>query len=130
MDKNTKVIYSNAAGSVVFDTAGDFWIDSITGIETAVDLNTSQGVGQLGTTVNGQSVRPKEPTITGTIIRDIPGNRDRLLAVVLPLMLSRLTFVLPGGQSWYLEGWPRHTPVMDNGMQPQHFQLQFYAPYP
>ena len=130
MDKNTKVIYSNAAGSITFDVAGDFWIESVTGIETGVDLNTSQSVGQLGVTVNGQSVRPKEPTINGVIVRSIPANRDRLLAVVLPLVPSRLTFVQPDGKSWYLEGWPKHTPILDNGQRPQHFQLQLFCPYP
>ena len=129
MDKNTKIIYSNSAGSVVFDTAGDIWVESVTGLETTIDIITTQSVGQLGATANGQAVKPKRPTINGVIVNNIELRREQLLAVVLPQVHSRLTFVMPSG-SWYLEGFAEQTPALSDGMRPQHFQLRFFAPYP
>lgn len=130
MNKYTKIIYENAAGSILFDVAGDFWIESITGIETNVEIMTTQSVGQLGATANGQAVQPKEPTLNGCIVRNVEERRRQLLAVVLPQVHSRLTFVLQDGSSWYLEGWPKQLPLLSDGLRPQHFQFRFFAPYP
>lgn len=130
MNKNTKVTYSNAAGSITFDVVGDFWIESITGLQTDVDIMETQSVGQLGTTANSQSVKPKNLTINGCIVRNIESRREQLLSTVLPMVHARMSFALEDGSSWYLEGFPRQTPVVGDGLGPQHFQFSFYAPYP
>ncbi len=130
MNKHTKVIYSNAAGKIMFDVAGDFWVESIAGLQTDVDIKETQSVGQLGTTANSQSVKPKNLTVNGCIVRNMESQREQLLATVLPKVKSRMTFILEDGSSWFLEGFPRQTPVVDDGSGPQHFQFSFYAPYP
>lgn len=129
MNKNTKVTYASVGGSVVFAQNTDFWITDISGIQTDVSLNTSQSVGQLGATINGQSVQPKKPTINGAVLGDVEAARRQILAVILPLVPARITFN-QGGESWYLEGYPTKTPVFSDGSGPQKFQFQFYVPYP
>lgn len=130
VNQYTKVIYSNAAGSIVFDAAGDFWIEGVSGLQTEVEIQTTQSVGQLGATVDGQAVKPKEPTIDGAIVRCVEERRAQLLAVLLPMVPSRLTFVLGSGEGWYLDGWLKQAPILSDGQKPQHFQFRFFAPYP
>lgn len=130
MDRNTIIIYENEVGSIFFDTSGDFWIESMEGLQTDIDMVTSQSVGQLGATVNGQSVKPKKATVTGAIVDHVASRREQMLAVVLPNVLSKITFLLGNGDGWYLEGWPTQTPKLSDGLGAQHFQFQFFAPYP
>ncbi len=130
MNKNTRIIYENEAGSVTFDVAGDFWIEEITGLQTDVDMITTQNVGQLGVTANGQAVKSKEPTFNGYIVRNMESRRAQMLAVILPRVFSRISFFLENGDGWYLEGWPTQTPQLSDGLGPQHFQFRFLAPYP
>lgn len=129
MNHTTKITYQNSAGSITFALESDFWISEISGIQTEITLNTSQSVGQRGTSVNGQSVQPKKVTFTGAVFGDVESNRSKVLAVVLPLQESKITFS-QNGESWYLEGWPTKTPIFDDGLGVQNFQFQFYVPYP
>lgn len=129
MNKYTKVIYKSKAGSVVFFAPGDIWIESISGLETDVEIGTTQTVGQLGCTIDSQSVQPKTVTVNGCIVSNIESRRAQLLAVVLPLEPAKLIFE-QDGESWYLQGFPRKTPALSDGLRPQHFQFQFFCPYP
>lgn len=134
MNKDTVVIYESAGGSVRFAADGDFWITGISGIQTDIELTVSQSAGQQGATVSGQSVQPKKITLNGALLgragpAQLEARRRQLLAAVLPLEQARITFEQQG-ESWYLEGWPTKTPVLSDGLRPQSFQFQFYAPYP
>ena len=126
MDKNTVITYKSAGGSIRFAVDGDFWITKISGIQTDINMTTSQNVGQRGTSVNGQSVQPKKVTLGGALLgrcAPLEAERRQLLAAVLPAEPARLTFELGGDESWYLEGWPTKTPVLSDGLRPQEFYL-------
>ncbi len=129
MNQDTKIRYQSVGGILNFAYESEFWITKITGLQTDISLNTSQSVGQRGSTVNGQSVQPKKVTVNGAVFGDVEANRAKVLAAVLPLHEARLAFIQNGG-TWYLEGWPTKTPVFEDGFGVQSFQFQFYVPYP
>lgn len=132
MNKTTIVTYKSAGGSIRFAVGSDFWITKISGIQTDISMTTSQNVGQRGTTVNGQSVQPKNVTLNGVLLgrrAPLEQQRRQLLAAVLPLETATITFE-QDGERWYLEGWPTKTPVFSDGLRPQEFQFVFYVPYP
>lgn len=130
MNQFTKITYKNKAGSIVFDVAGDFWIDSIEGIETTVEIDSTQNTGQIGASLGSQSVLPKEITVNGVIVRCIEPRRRQLVNVLVPLLVSRLIFRLENGEEWYLEGYLKQLPILSDGMRPQSFQFRFFSPYP
>lgn len=129
MNQDTKIRYQSAGGILDFAFNSDFWIEKIAGLQTDISLNTSQSVGQRGSTVNGQSVQPKKVTVNGAIFGNVEANRTKVLAAILPLQEAKITF-LQNGESWYLEGWPTKTPIFEDGVGVQEFQFQFYVPYP
>ncbi len=130
MNRFTKITYENKAGSIVFDAAGDFWIDSVEGMETNVEIDSMQNTGQIGASIGGQSVLPKEITVNGTIVRSVEARRRQMLDVLVPLAAARLIFGLENGEEWYLAGCLKQLPILSDGLRPQSFQFRFFAPYP
>lgn len=129
MNHTTRILYQSEAGSLSLSYESDFWISEISGIQTDISLNTSQSVGQRGTTINGQSVQPKKLTVNGAVFGDVEENRAKVLSTVLPLQEAKMVFS-QNGESWYLEGYPTKTPVFGDGIGVQNFQFSFYVPYP
>lgn len=122
--------YITRNGSVAFSEDSDFWISDIDSLSSnEISISETQGTGQIGSTRSAQSVQPRDLTVTGVLFGDLKANRRSLLACVSPLTPAR--FVLrEDGESWYLEGTPKRTPVMSETDVQQTFQFILRCPYP
>lgn len=132
MNKNTIITYSAGGNSVVFRSAENspFWITSITGASSnSISISEAQGTGQIGSTIGNQSIQPRDITINGALISDIDTNRKALLACIIPGVTGILT-VTDGGISWYVEGSPKNTPEISDGLTLQTFQFSLHCAYP
>lgn len=123
------VTYQSGTKTLTFALESDFWMSEISGLETQIDMATSQGVGQYGETVNAQSVQAKTITFTGDIHGDVVSNRAKLLGTVLPYAPAIVTFTQEG-ESWQIEGYPTKTAIIEGGVGVQSFQFSIFAPYP
>lgn len=122
--------YITAKKSITFSEDGDFWITSIDSLSSNnINISETQGVGQIGSTRSEQSVQPKDMTVTGEVFGDLKNNRRALLACISPLVPARF-IIHEDGESWYLEGTPKRTPVMSETQVQQNFQFIFHCPYP
>lgn len=130
MDEKTVFIYETAAGSVVFGYDSPFWITDFSGLsEIEVDVYESRGIQQIGSTVTGQSVKPRPLTIDGCIFDPVDTNRDILINAVSPQLPATFTMI-DKEAAWYLDVIPKKTPAILPGKGVQNFQMQLYAPYP
>ncbi len=136
MDKNTVISYKSDGGELVFrwPARGSLWFTGINGLQTEIDMTTSQSYGQAGSTISGQNVLPKTVTFNGALYgsnaREVQLLRDRILSVVAPQKQARVTFSLVGGESWFIDGYPKQTTEFSDGDTLQKFQFEFYVPYP
>jgi len=130
MDENTVFIYENSIGKLVFKQDSPFWITDIDGVSgVEIDIAESRSSRQIGSSVVGQSVRPRTFTIDGAIFEPLGTNRDRVIDVVAPEVNS--TFKIEkDNKSWYLDVVPEKTPEIEPGVGVQHFQTRLYAAYP
>lgn len=130
MDGNTVFEYRTAAGSIRFAQDAPFWladIDSVSSVE--VDIVESQNIGQMGSSIAGQSIQPRKMTVDGSIFEPIAQNRRQLLNIMAPLAPATLT-KYDGNEAWFLNVYPTKTPRIGSGAGVQHFQAQLLAPYP
>lgn len=106
------------SGNNVFD------IEGLSGI--AVKLGTSQGFGQIGESVETQSVGGKTLTVSGVLYGNISAGKQNLRKVFSTFSKGKLYFqdryVLPV----YVKHAPEFSPLKDRG----EFTLQLYAPFP
>lgn len=113
-----------------FSEHSDFWITGVNSLSAnEITISETQGVGQIGSTRSAQSIKPRDITISGLLLGNLDKNRRMLLATVKPEKSAR--FILTDGdESWYLEGTPSRTPLMEETPVQQAFQFVFHAPYP
>ena len=122
--------YVTENGAVSFSEDSDFWITDIDGLSSnEITISETQGVNQIGSTRSSQSVRPRDLTVTGVLFGDLKENRRALLSCVSPMVPARF-FIHEDGESWYLEGTPKRTPVMEETAEMQQFQFILHCPYP
>lgn len=123
-------LYLTDTHRLAFSEDSDFWITNIDGLSSnEIALSETQGAGQIGSTLCAQSVRPRDLTVSGVLFGNLAANRKALLGAIRPAVPAR--FVLTeGGESWYLEGAPSRTPLMEETAARQAFQFVFHAPYP
>ncbi len=122
--------YITENGAVSFSEDSDFWITDIDGLSSnEINISETQGVNQIGSTRSSQSVRPRDLTVTGVLFGDLKENRRTLLSCVSPMIPARF-FIHEDGESWYLEGTPKRTPVMEETAEIQQFQFILHCPYP
>lgn len=130
MNKDTIVTYEAGGNSITFAYHSTFWITQINGLSNNdIALSESQGAGQVGSTLNAQSVQPRDLTINAVLLRDTELNRRSVLACVLPGVTGKLSLT-QYGESWYIEGTPKRTPEFSDGSGPQTFQFSLRCPYP
>lgn len=130
MNKNTIVTYSAGGNSITFAMASVLWITEISGLSgNTVSISETQGAGQVGTTVQAQTVQPKDITIDGAVLQDFEANRRGILACILPGVMGRLS-ITQNGETWYIDGAPKRTPEFSDGLRPQLFQFVLHCPYP
>ena len=106
------------AGNNVFD------IDGLSGL--AVSLGTTQGFGQIGESIETQSVKGKTLTVKGVLYGNIPLGKQKLKKALSAFSKGKLYFEEKYVLAVYVKNAPEFSPIKDNGA----FTLQLYAPFP
>ena len=79
--------YVNELGQeIVFDYAHGYLISLPSGVDTlSVNVNTAQGIGQVGATVQSKSIQPRPITINGKVVGDNSQElKNALVTVIRP----------------------------------------------
>ncbi|MFV0413496.1 MAG: hypothetical protein ACK5L3_09535, partial [Oscillospiraceae bacterium] len=132
MNKNTVITYTAGGNSVTFTAAREsvLWITDIAGISSNnITISETQGAAQVGSTIESQSIQPRDITINGAVLQAVEDNRSGIIACVLPGIIGRLT-ITQNGESWYIDGAPKQTPIFSDGLRVQTFQFVLRCPYP
>lgn len=118
---------NSLGGEIIFDYDHGYLINKPDGIDTlSISLSTAQGIGQVGATVQAQSVQVRPITIDGIICgSDQDAKKDALQSVVRPDLSGTLY-----ADNWSIEVYVAETPTVGPQRKFAQFQLQFTAPYP
>ena len=115
--------YENENGGSITFEYPNYVINKPSGIDTIeVQLSQSQGINQVGGTVESKTVRPRPVTISGLVLN---GDKDKLLSVIRPDLCGRLY-----ADDYYLNVHVTATPVIEAKKNFAHFQFSLIAPYP
>lgn len=94
--------------------------------ENTITLATTQGVGQIGTTVQGQAVQGKPIVIEGVIVGEVATNRKLMLDTIVPL--AELTLIF---DNWLqIRAYAQSTPDIERKPHNANYQFTVYCPYP
>lgn len=130
MNYGVVITCDNSEEQIVFKKDGDFIITAAPNLSSiSVDVNESQTVGQIGSTINAQSVKAKTITITGSIMKNVELNRAKMIRVLRPQAPIKLIYAY-NNQRWYLDCLLSQTPLIGAGIVLQDFQFQLKAAYP
>jgi hypothetical protein len=123
-----KLTYINSYGDRIdFSAAGGFVVSSKSGFtENSIDVSMSQGVHQIGGTMQGQSIQSKSITINGELVHDAEAKRKHMLECVAPGVEGRLIY----NDEWFIDVVPASTPSIEAGMACAKFQFRLRAAYP
>lgn len=91
-----------------------------------VNLGTSQGYGQIGETVENQSVGGRPIDVTGEMYGNIVERKNALRSACAPFTSGRLVFQEKHYIRVYVKSAPSFSAVRNNGL----FMMQFFAPFP
>lgn len=127
-----KVIYTNELG-------GSFEFSKETGVQLTafgdiskndISLSESTVSNQIGSTISGASVEPKDLTLEGRFKYD-PAIRKKLIAVVLPGVTATIRYINTRENiDVYWKGQPKSTPLITMNVTWQKFQFVFRASFP
>ena len=123
---NIKYI-SNNGKNLNFSLSNNLAITSISGLtENTIELAETQGVAQIGSSIQGKSVQGKDIVINGEIIGTARFLRGQLLDTITPLEGGTLIFnnILELGVE------PIMTPYVENYAENSKFQFTLRASYP
>lgn len=126
------VIYTNSLGkSVEFSEASGIRLTTLDGIsKNEITLSESSVSNQIGTTVSGASIEPKDITLEGRFKYNAD-TRKKLLAVILPGVSATLRYInTRAGVDVYWKVEPKTTPVITLNETWQKFQIVLRAPFP
>ena len=130
MNEKTVFTYENTLGKLVFRYDSPLWITHVEGLSSVeVDIAESRSTMQIGSSVNAQSVRPRNFTMDGAIFEPIGSLREKVLDIIAPQTPATLT-VEENGESWFLNVVPERTPEIMPGRGIQNFQVRLHAAYP
>lgn len=114
-------------GVVEFSWQSQIVISSTTGFtENFINLSISQGINQIGGTVQGQAVQPKDIVLNGEIIGKAAPSKALLLNTIKPMIPSRLVY----NDEWEIRVLPSQTPIIESRQSNSKFQISLKAPYP
>lgn len=105
--------------------AGVLWSCDPLG-DLPVDLETSQGYQQVGSTVEGRSISGVTRTITGRILRNTDYCKRQLRDVFVPYVTGRLTVE---GKYW-CDAEVQRCPAISAAIRWPTFSFQLYCPNP
>lgn len=127
-----RIIYTNAYGnSIEFSKNSGIRVTSIDGLTSnEIDLSEATVTNQVGSSITGVSIQPKDMTIEGRY-KYTPETRRNLLAVLLPGVKGTLRYINDVDEvDVYWEGQPTKTPEITSNPIWQAFQVTFRFPYP
>lgn len=101
-----------------------FDIEDLTGLD--VDVSYSQGFGQIGETVENQSVGSNRMKISGKLLNPAPDVKRQMLSVFAPMTGGRLYF----NERYYIDCVVKKTPFITVGQKSPEFLIELTAPYP
>ena len=118
---------NSLGGEIIFDYDHGYLINKPDGIDTlSINLSTAQGIGQIGATVQAQSVQVRPIVISGIICGDDQdAKKDALQAVVRPDLSGTLY-----ADTWSIAVYVSETPTIGPQKKFANFTLQLTAPYP
>jgi len=100
---------------------------------TAIPIqpHLTQGTGQVGQTVQGQSVQGYSITITGTILNMVGNRRKRMFDTILPETPLELIYRDRGNsETWILDTYVTLNPDIQHVTSFAKFGLTLFAPHP
>ena len=119
--------YSDNGNMVNFSLALGIVITDIVGLtETNVEMATSQGVAQVGVTVQNEAVSGKAVVISGMVVGDSTMYRKRLVDTFVPQVGVTLIF----NNELELRVRPQVTPAIERAKMNAEFQFTCFAAYP
>lgn len=123
---NLKYISDNGK-TINFSPLENFAITNTEGLTSnSVSIATSQGIGQVGTTIQGKSTDDKIITIEGTILGESTALRKQLIDTIVPLVSGTLIF----DNELYIVVEPETTPDISRHRHNANFQFTLRASYP
>ena len=113
-------------GEIAFTPANGWLLTKPDGIDTlTVSISQSQGIGQVGATVDSVNIQPRPVTLNGRIYGGSGSKKDKLLGVVRPDLSGRLY-----ADDYYIDCRPTATPAIGADSSFAPFQFELIAPYP
>ncbi len=94
--------------------------------ELDVDISTSQGVAQLGSTVENRSVGGVERDITGHIVGYANDIKNQMLSIFTPFSGGKLYF----NDRYYCDCVVKRTPAIGSATRDVGFSISLYCDYP
>ena len=130
MNEGTIIIYENAIGTLRFAYESTLWVTDVDGLSSVeIDISASHSTMQTGSSITGQSIKPRSFTMDGAIFEPIAPQRELVLNIMAPKIPATLT-IEQNGEAWYLDVVPEKTPEVTSGNGVQFFQVRLYAAYP
>lgn len=120
--------YVSDNGKVIhFGLASGFVVSSISDMTAiTVDVSMSQGIGQVGGTLQGEAVQPKDMIINGEIVGLVGDRRGHLLNTILPGVGGRFVY----NDTWEIAVRPLVLPSIQNNARNAKYQFTVRAPFP
>lgn len=113
-------------GEIAFTLANGWLLSKPAGIDTlTVNVAQSQGIGQVGASVDSVNIQPRAVTVGGRIYGDSGNRKEKLLSVVRPDLSGRLY-----ADGYYIDCRPTATPTIGADKSFAPFQFALLAPYP
>ena len=117
---------SDTGEKYVFGSSGNTVFDMDVGNGVSVNIGTSQGVSQVGVTVQTKNVPGRNINVKGVIYGDVQGKKRAMRRIISPLSAGKLVFNEQYYTRVFVKTAPSFSPLKDNG----RFSLQFFAPFP
>ena len=92
----------------------------------SVDIGTSQGFSQVGTSVSNQSVSGKSIAVNGAVYGDVPKKKKELRRAFAPFTSGKLII----NDKYYIRVFVKNSPSFSIMKNNGRFSLLLYAPYP
>lgn len=122
---NIKLVSSNGY-AVEFGLKSKIVISSINVSGLPLGMVMSQGVGQIGTTIQATTIPHKDILVTGQIIGDSKGYKKQLANAIVPNVGCKLIW----NEKWEIVGLPITLLKIDSYVRDSKFSFTLRAAYP
>lgn len=120
-------VFENENGKkYIFGEQGTTVADANVGYGINIALGTSQGFGQVGETVDTQSVTGRSIIVKGVVYGNIEERKRSLRNICAPFSKGRLIF----NGKYYTNAYVKEAPTFSPRKGDGRFTMMFYAPYP